>query len=193
MQLATCDLYQDFILLDPSDAATVDEYLKNNESGKGNLNADRGKSSLGPRSGKSILSPFRQADGIGHKSSVKKNIVNDLMSPGIKDTFESKENDIDSGPSPGPHNTDFGFDMNNDYSDHADLNNDEDEEDDDVWKPLNPHELGNLKIKPFKKGNCILLHSLAWVAKHYIKQSLVHTSCNYIQSSVPEKLGRIPS
>ena len=41
---------------------------------------------------------------------------------------------------------------------HMDVGNSEpedsngSEEDDDLWKPLNPHESGNLKIKPFKKG-----------------------------------------
>ncbi|XP_031737049.1 condensin-2 complex subunit H2 [Cucumis sativus] len=40
---------------------------------------------------------------------------------------------------------------------HMDVGNSEpedsngSEEDDDLWKPLNPHESGNLKIKPFKK------------------------------------------
>ncbi|CAM8995044.1 unnamed protein product [Rhodiola kirilowii] len=152
--LATCELYRDFILLDPCDAATVDDYLKDNDYGKGNCNADRG-SCLGPRSGKSFFSPLRQPGGSGHKSSTKRNLDNNLKSPSIKGTFETTDYDMDAGPSTCgiPPNDDFNFDMNDDYSDHEDINNDDEEDEDDPWKPLNPHEQGNLKIRPFKKVN----------------------------------------
>jgi condensin-2 complex subunit H2 len=29
-----------------------------------------------------------------------------------------------------------------------------DADEDDPWKPLNPHEPGNLRVKPFRKGSC---------------------------------------
>uniref|UniRef100_A0A7N0T1Z6 Condensin-2 complex subunit H2 n=1 Tax=Kalanchoe fedtschenkoi TaxID=63787 RepID=A0A7N0T1Z6_KALFE len=150
--LATCNLYRDFILLDPFDAATVDDFLKENEYNKRNWTANRG-SSLGPRSGKSSVTPMRQTGGSGFKSSNRKTLDNNLKSPGIKGTFENVDNDVDPDPSTcrTPPNDDCAFDMNDDYSDHGELSNDAEEEEDDVWQPLNPHEPGNLKIKPFKK------------------------------------------
>lgn len=47
------------------------------------------------------------------------------------------------------------FGMDNDDAGPADFgceDNDDDNDNDDPWKPLNPHEPGNLKVKPFKKG-----------------------------------------
>ncbi|CAK9138956.1 unnamed protein product [Ilex paraguariensis] len=37
------------------------------------------------------------------------------------------------------------------YSEPRDLDNSDDEDDDDPWKPLNPYEFGNLKVKPNKQ------------------------------------------
>uniref|UniRef100_A0A7N0ZZ83 Condensin-2 complex subunit H2 n=2 Tax=Kalanchoe fedtschenkoi TaxID=63787 RepID=A0A7N0ZZ83_KALFE len=149
--LATCDLYRDFILLDPFDAAAVDDYLKENELNIKNWSANRG-SSVGPRFGKNFVSPSWQT-GSGENNSNRKNLDYNLKSPGIKGTFETDDNDMDPGPSTCgiPPNDDFGFDINDNYSDPGDLSDDVEEEEDDVWKPLNPHEPGNLKIKPFKK------------------------------------------
>uniref|UniRef100_A0A5B6Z667 Condensin-2 complex subunit H2 n=1 Tax=Davidia involucrata TaxID=16924 RepID=A0A5B6Z667_DAVIN len=132
--LATNDLYQDFILLDPCDAVTVNAFLKVDKAGKGKNSVCRG-SSLNSKSRKNFQSPTRRSGGTGHKLSVGKN------------------QDCNIGPDPPAcnisENNNHEYEMDNGYSEPGELNDSDD--DDDPWKPLNPHEPGNLKVKPFKK------------------------------------------
>ncbi|KAA8548961.1 hypothetical protein F0562_000645 [Nyssa sinensis] len=141
--LATNDLYRDFILLDPCDAVTVNDFLKVDKACKGENGVCRG-SSLGSKSRKSFLSPTRHSGGTGHKLSFGKS----------QDANLNRSPRLDIGPDPPAcnisENNNHGYEMDNEYSEPGDLN-DSDDDDDDPWKPLNPHEPGNLKVKPFKK------------------------------------------
>lgn len=155
MQLATCDLYRDFILLDSCDAVAVDNFL-DSKGGKGPSDAFRA-SSVTSKGRKSFQSPSRQSGGIAHKSSAKKkNDANPFQSPRVDQRFET--NDCNLGRSPPACefvDHDDGFGMGDGYSEPEDFN---DTDEDDPWKPLNPHEPGNLKVKPYKKGLFLILH-----------------------------------
>ncbi|XWS08568.1 hypothetical protein CRYUN_Cryun40dG0013600 [Craigia yunnanensis] len=145
--LATNDLYQDFILLDPCDAVAIDDYLKGDEAGKGEYGTDRGSSRC-----KSFQSPTWRSGGTAHKSSLGKNKdANVNQSPRPDCGFGA--NDCNMGPGPPAAdnfgNVDHGFDMDDRYSEPRDL--DDSDDDNDPWKPLNPHEPGNLKVRPFRK------------------------------------------
>ena len=145
MQLATNDLYQDFILLDPCDAVAIDDYLKGDEASKGEHGSYRGSSRR-----KSFQSPTGRSGGTAHKSSLGKNKdANVNQSPRPDCSFSA--NGCNMGPDPAAAdnfgNVDHGFDMDDSYSEPRDL-----DDDDDPWKPLNPHEPGNLKVRPFRKG-----------------------------------------
>ncbi|XVF28285.1 hypothetical protein REPUB_Repub15cG0016800 [Reevesia pubescens] len=146
--LATNDLYQDFILLDPCDAVAVDHYLKGGEAGKEEWGTYKGSSRR-----KSFQSPTWRSGGTAHKSSLGKNKdANVNQSPRVDCGFGV--NDCNMGPDPPAAddfgNLDQGFDVDDRYSEPRDLD-DSDNDDNDPWKPLNPHEPGNLKVKPFRK------------------------------------------
>ncbi|XP_030975722.1 condensin-2 complex subunit H2 isoform X1 [Quercus lobata] len=145
--LATNDLYQDFILLDPCDAAAVDEFFKGDKAGKGQNSAYRGSSAR-----KSFLSPTRRSGGTARKSSIRKSQdPNLIQSPRVGCSIDNNRN-VEPNP-PSCDNFDdnnCGFDMGDRYSEPRDL--DDSDDDDDPWKPLNPHEPGNLRVKPFKKA-----------------------------------------
>lgn len=139
--LATNDLYQDFILLDPCDAVAVHDYLGAGGVSRGQSSAYRGSSTR-----KSFLSPTGLSGGASHKSQ-KFQDANVNQSPLVDSHFEV--NGCNIGPDP-PACNNFddctsGFD-----SEPRDLD-ESDDDDDDPWKPLNPHEPGNFKVKPFKK------------------------------------------
>ncbi|KAK4477845.1 hypothetical protein RD792_017108 [Penstemon davidsonii] len=140
--LATNDVYRDFILLDSCDAVEVDNFL-NCKAGKGPTNGYRG-SSVTSKGHKSFQSPSRRSGGTAHKSVGKKQDASLTHSPCVDHGFES--NDCNMGPSPPaddfPDGNSHGF---------GDLVDSDDDDDDDPWKPLNPHEPGNLKVKPYKK------------------------------------------
>ena len=146
LQLATNDLYQDFILLDPCDAVAVDSFLKGDKDCKG-VNGDCKSTPLNSKSHKSFQSPSRRSGGTAHRSHGKSS----FKEPWVDCSFAA--NDCKIGPEPPA----FDIAENNDgYSDHAGFDDSDDsDENDDPWKPLNPHESGNLKVKPFKKGGQI--------------------------------------
>ncbi|KAL1536281.1 Condensin-2 complex subunit H2 [Salvia divinorum] len=144
--LATCDLYWDFILLDSCDAVAVDNFLDTKASKEPN-NVYR-VSSVKSKGRKCILSPSRQSGGTAQKPSAKKkNDANLFQSPHVDPRYVS--NDCNIGHTPPAWDFadhDDGFERGDAYSEHEDFN-----DDDDPWKPLNPHEPGNLKVKPYKK------------------------------------------
>ncbi|KAE9594494.1 hypothetical protein Lal_00001364 [Lupinus albus] len=123
--LSTTDLYQDFILLDASDAVAVDGFVKGSKADIAQNAAERATSAR-----KTFLSPTRCSGGNAHRSSDNNNVH--PSSP----VFAGLD-DCNVG-----FNMDDGFDPSRD-SDNSDA--------DDPWKPLNPHEPGNLRVKPFKK------------------------------------------
>ncbi|XP_022749041.1 condensin-2 complex subunit H2 isoform X2 [Durio zibethinus] len=145
--LAKNDLYQDFILLDPCDAVAVDDYLKG-EAGKGEYGTYTGSSRH-----KSFQSPTWRSGGTAHKTTLGKNTnANVNQSPKVDCSFGV--NDCNMGPNhPAADNfgnADHEFDADDRYSEPRDLD-DSDDDENDPWKPLNPHEPGNLKVRPFRK------------------------------------------
>lgn len=151
MQLAASDLYRGFILLDPCDAAAVHDYLIRKKVGKGQNSVLRCSSNR-----KSFLSPTRRSGGTVKKSSLRKDQdANISQSPLADCTFEA--NNCDSGSVPpafGNYDRNHDFDMDDRCSEPGEFDDSDDE--DDPWKPLNPHEPGNLKVKPFRKG-CLIV------------------------------------
>ncbi|KAJ1407670.1 Condensin-2 complex subunit H2, C-terminal [Sesbania bispinosa] len=112
--LSTTDLYQDFILLDTSDAVAVDEFLKDRKAGTTQNGTIKGTSTR-----KSFLSPRRSGGSALKPSAAKSQRANSINSPkniSLDDKMDSDNSDAD-----------------------------------DPWKPLNPHEPGNLRVKPFRK------------------------------------------
>ncbi|TQE06583.1 hypothetical protein C1H46_007825 [Malus baccata] len=146
--LATNNLYQDFILLDPCDAVAVNDYLYVDGVGKGPNSAYRVTSER-----KSHQTP-RRSGGTACRSSLHKGKdPNMIQSPIAGCSFEANNCNIRLDP---PVCNDFGdgtqgFDMDDRYSEPGDLD-DSNDDGDDPWKPLNPHEPGNLKVKPFRKA-----------------------------------------
>ncbi|KAF9673268.1 hypothetical protein SADUNF_Sadunf10G0006600 [Salix dunnii] len=144
--LATSDLYQDFILLDPCDALAINDFLKAEGTAKAHNGPYRGSTIR-----KTFQSPTRRSGGTAHKPSLGKNWdANPIPSPVAGCSFGV--NDCKIRPDP-PVYDNFdknpGFDMEDRYSESE--NAEDSDDNDDPWKPLNPHEPGNLKVKPFKK------------------------------------------
>lgn len=148
LQLATSDLYRGFILLDPCDATAVHDYLDGDIDGRGQNSAYKGSTGR-----KSFHSPTRRSGGASHKSSVRKNQdVNISPSPLVGCSFDAYNSGIGHDP-PAPdtfNDNNSGFDMDDRHSEPGYF--DDSDGDEDPWKPLNPHEPGNLKLKPFRKG-----------------------------------------
>lgn len=155
--MATCDLYEDFLLLDISDAEAVWNYLKGlnsiNENvvsmdGSGGSKSRRG-SMLSQRGQSARKSAERSGKDKAHQTSGgnAKFVDNNVQ-------FESSSND----PNLWESNLDYtGVGQDCGPSDYGGSFSDEDDDEDDPWKPLNPHEPGDLKVKPFKKGlQCFL-------------------------------------
>ncbi|XP_068663199.1 condensin-2 complex subunit H2 [Aristolochia californica] len=150
--LATNDLYEDFLLLDPSDAGAVYDFVHGSSTVGRNAGVV-GSSMRSKTHRSSMQSPARQSGGSAHKSGTGKRSEDNLkQTPGINIGFETAYNNIWSEP----HRDDvsegnvlYGRDFDNEYSETRD---DSDDDEDDPWKPLNPHECGDLKVKPFKKG-----------------------------------------
>ncbi|XP_011010877.1 PREDICTED: condensin-2 complex subunit H2-like [Populus euphratica] len=144
--LATNDLYQDFILLDPCDALAINDFLKADDAGKAQNGPYRGSSIR-----KTFQSPARRSGGTANKPSLGKNRdANPMPSPVAGCSFGVNDCKIRPDP-PVYDNFDENprFDMEDRYSDPE--NAEDSDDNDDPWKPLNPHEPGNLKVKPFKK------------------------------------------
>ncbi|KAI4345390.1 hypothetical protein L6164_012518 [Bauhinia variegata] len=146
--LYTTYMYKDFMLLDKSDAVAVDEFLKGNQADTGHNGACRETPTR-----KSFLSPTTRSGGTANKSSAGKNRrANSNHSPQINCEFDANNAQPSSPASAGFGKGNFGFDMGYGSDASGDLNN---SDDDDPWKPLNPHEPGNLKVKPFRKVKAV--------------------------------------
>ncbi|XP_010278755.2 PREDICTED: condensin-2 complex subunit H2-like isoform X2 [Nelumbo nucifera] len=149
--LATNDLYQGFLLLDPCDAVAVNDFLKGDKTCTGHNVAQRG-SSLRSKTHKSFQSPTRFSGGTALKTSVgQSHDVNANQSPIVSCNFADNDNNMWSDPHACsvPENNHHGDEMDGGYS--RPRNDSDDLDDDDPWKPLNPHEPGNLKVKAFRK------------------------------------------
>ncbi|GAB4843638.1 hypothetical protein Ancab_013603 [Ancistrocladus abbreviatus] len=148
--LATNDLYRDFILLDPCDAVVVDDFLKGDRVGEGQNDGQRG-SSLHSKACKSFLSPTRHSGGTTRKSSQRKTQEDARQTSPVGYGFEDNcRVGLDSSACNIPDNNNYGFETDDHYSVPRGFD-DSDGDDDDPWMPLNPHEPGTLKVKPFRK------------------------------------------
>ncbi|KAI3928029.1 hypothetical protein MKW98_023630 [Papaver atlanticum] len=153
--LSTCDLYEDFILLDPCDAGEIQKFIKRSRAA-----VNHRASSVRSKGRKTFGQTPSRTGGTGCRKSTQKHNVNPEKSPMIgcnQDNSISQDPPDCSFPendSHGDDNNDYhGDDKNNGgYSLHESMSEDDTDED-DPWKPLNPHEPGTLKVKPFKKGN----------------------------------------
>ncbi|KAE8677614.1 Condensin-2 complex subunit H2 [Hibiscus syriacus] len=155
--LSTNDLYQDFILLDPYDSVAVDDYLKGNVAGKGEHGTNKGSSRR-----KTCQSPTRHSGGTARKSSHRKNAdTNVNQTPRADCDFGVDERNMGHDPSVADDfgNVDHGFDMDDRHSEPRDLD-DSDDDNNDPWEPLNPHEPGNLKVRPFRKVKASRKHAV---------------------------------
>lgn len=152
LQLATSDIYRDFILLDSCDAIAVDNFL-DPKVGQGPSNVYVG-GSVTSKGRQSFLSPSRRSGGTAQKASVtKKQDANHMQSPCLDHGLEPNDCNVGCSPAHEFPNDDFG--MADGFSEPGDLN--ESDDDDDPWKPLDPHATGNLKVKPYKRGNSYCL------------------------------------
>ncbi|KAI9123306.1 hypothetical protein K1719_006195 [Acacia pycnantha] len=143
--LATTDLYRDFILLDTSDAAALNEYVRVNKAETEQNGAYRGSSNR-----KSFHSPRGRSTGSAHKNSAAKSQhANPNCTPQPNSRFDADNIPINSPASAGFNNCNTGLHVD-DGCDAYHSNSSSDDED-DPWKPLNPHEPGNLRVKPFRK------------------------------------------
>ncbi|KAK1408630.1 hypothetical protein QVD17_40565 [Tagetes erecta] len=148
--LATSDIYRDFILLDASDAVAVDDFLGCDANDTIRKSGFRGGNSTGSKSRKSFMSPSKCSGGSRHKLSAgKAQNHGQNLSPFVDNHFEKNDNNAHSHAHGCDVNMDHDFDMDDGFSQPGPF--DDSDEDDDPWKPLNPHEPGKLKVKPFKK------------------------------------------
>nr|CAD1819240.1 unnamed protein product [Ananas comosus var. bracteatus] len=144
--LATCDFYGDFLLLDPCDAPAVDDFLQTNYVVEESVLPSRGSSVRSKGRNGFFASPTGRSGGSARKSTHKETQGINL-DRNLEQNFDFVDND----------------NYNRDYPDHnnfegeqpnfgcSSVRDDSDDEYEDPWKPLNPHEPGDLKIKPFKK------------------------------------------
>ncbi|KAL6656633.1 hypothetical protein ACP70R_004413 [Stipagrostis hirtigluma subsp. patula] len=163
--LATCDFYEDFLLLDPRDAPAVLDFLQGKSCGKENV-AHRGSSAPSKNRTNVFTSPNLRSGGTGRKLTPGKTQGDPYQTQEI-DPEQSQENATQT-----QEDIDFGVNYNhwsdhpgdNDFP-HADMSHPDDvsagcqdvgdeSDDEDPWKPLNPHEPGNLKIRPYRRVKC---------------------------------------
>ncbi|KAL4556618.1 hypothetical protein LXL04_039276 [Taraxacum kok-saghyz] len=88
------------------------------------------------------MSPSRRSGGL-------------FMSPNKRSAGKGVDHGQSQNPCDGKndhHMDEHDFNMDDGFSQPEAF--DDDDDDEDPWKPLNPHEMGNLKVKPFKNG-CI--------------------------------------
>lgn len=142
--LATCDFYGDFLLLDPCDAGGIDSFLQNSTSHKEQFSTHKGITPSGQKMRENdFRSPVRKSGGSFKPSLKKGQNVNNTESSVEYNPFD--EDSVLSGPDTTQN---YGEESHSGFADTQD----DFDEDEDPWKPLNPHEPGNLKIKPFRKG-----------------------------------------
>ncbi|GMH08291.1 hypothetical protein Nepgr_010131 [Nepenthes gracilis] len=146
--IATNYPYRNFILLDPCDAIVVDNLLKGDKAGEVQCGS-HWRSSFTSKARKSFLSPTRHSGEMPRKSSNRKKLDN-TGQPSCG--FEG--DNCNAGPDPSDHNIpengNYGSEIEDHYFGYANEDG-YDSDGDDPWKPLNPHEPGNLKVKPFRK------------------------------------------
>ncbi|KAG6468951.1 condensin-2 complex subunit H2-like [Zingiber officinale] len=152
--LATCAFYGDFLLLDPSDARAVYDFSRASKGDDNDIVTHTGTPARSKTARNSFNSPTIRSLGAACKSNFGKNQGSELNKISENNCAFEINNDTQIPT--------FHIGIDN-YSDHDNCQVDEpnfgcstprdesDGDDDDPWKPLNPHELGNLKVKPNKR------------------------------------------
>lgn len=155
LQLATCTFYGDFLLLDPCDAPAVFDFLHGNNSDKENSVAHRSSSAPSKSRINAFTSPNGRSGGTGRKLNPEK---------GQGDPDPTQENNLDQSQEINENVTqepigdfslggnDWSYDNMPPSDGAAEGPDDGDDSDEDPWRSLDPHEPGNLKIIPYRKG-----------------------------------------
>ncbi|GJN11616.1 hypothetical protein PR202_ga29817 [Eleusine coracana subsp. coracana] len=155
--LATCNFYGNFLLLDPCDAPAVFDFLQGKSSGKENSAAHQRSSVRSIRRTSAFTSPDGRSVGTGRR-------LNPEEGQGDPDPTQEKNPDQSQGINENETQQNISnFSLGgNDWSyddmppsdgaaECPDDGDDSDEE--DPWRPLDPHEPGNLKIRPYRRGH----------------------------------------
>ncbi|XP_039135245.1 condensin-2 complex subunit H2 [Dioscorea cayenensis subsp. rotundata] len=149
--LATCSFYGDFLLLDPCDAGAVNSFLNADPFEKENTAPYRGSSVRSKSPHSFYPSSTGKSKGAAHLSSPSNDQDAKLNQVPVNScNFEINNDNQWSAP-----HGDASFHQDDTWNDREpfpDVRDDSDDDSEDPWKPLNPHEPGNLKIKPFRKG-----------------------------------------
>ncbi|KAJ0966915.1 hypothetical protein J5N97_023832 [Dioscorea zingiberensis] len=149
--LATCNFYGDFLLLDPCDAGAVNSFLNTDPLEKERTAPHRGSSVRSKSQRSFYLSPTGRSKEAIHLSSPCNNQDAYLNQFPVNNcNFEISNDNQWSAP-----HGDTSFHQDDTWNGRepfADVRDDSDDDSEDPWKPLNPHEPGTLKIRPFKKG-----------------------------------------
>uniref|UniRef100_A0ACD5XWR1 Uncharacterized protein n=1 Tax=Avena sativa TaxID=4498 RepID=A0ACD5XWR1_AVESA len=154
--LATCGFYGDFLLLDPRDAPAVFDFLQGKVSGKEDFLAHRGGSAPSEIRKNVFASPNVRSGGTARRRTPGK-----VQEPQETVTEKSQESpdhnqgsDVYGGDWPDhPVEPDVpGASMSEpDDTDPGCPDPGDDSDDEDPYRSLDPHEPGNLKIKPYKR------------------------------------------
>lgn len=170
--LSTCNFYKDFLLLDPCDAGAVFSFMQSICIDKEQPSLQKGSSFRSKNKDNIFTSPTRRSTP--RRSSVRKKHGTPLDDiPESNHTLDIQ--DIDNTRS-APH---LEHDYNDDLHDEQQFGvpnvcgETDSEEDEDPWKPLNPHEPGNLKIKPYR------------ASKSFGRKSTCNTKTNPVTSQFP--------
>ncbi|KAG8080352.1 hypothetical protein GUJ93_ZPchr0007g3101 [Zizania palustris] len=167
--LATCGFYGDFLLLDPCDAPAVFDFLQGKCSAKEDIFAERGSSVRSKSRSNVFSSPNGRSGVTGRKSTpgkiqdgnpdqTQENNPEQSQELNANQTQENVHdfNENDNHCSDHPVDHDFPDD-DMPHADDADAmcqDIGDDSDSDDPWRPLNPHEPGNLKIRPYRRVKC---------------------------------------
>lgn len=165
VQLVTSILHRDFLLLDPSDTASVDVYL--------GFNGGRKNSPLSgyvrtPRGG-SLVTPGKKHGSAGKARTPRSAQAAPTEEHGKPEAFAPMDHDFPEAPPSPEHAGSVHFEWPDNSMDHDDSADDlgeggasspGKEEEANPWVPLNPHEMGSLLVKPYKRGNLNPHHSV---------------------------------
>lgn len=183
MQLATCSFYGDFLLLDPCDAGAVNSFLNADPFEKENTAPYRGSSVRSKSPHSFYPSSTGKSKGAAHLSSPSNDQDAKLNQVPVNScNFEINNDNQWSAP-----HGDASFHQDDTWNDREpfpDVRDYSDDDSEDPWKPLNPHEPGNLKIKPFRKGfyDIIISPYLSWYKViflcQYVHIFFAHTLLN---------------
>ncbi|KAM0942310.1 putative condensin II complex subunit H2, condensin-2 complex subunit H2 [Dioscorea sansibarensis] len=149
--LATCSFYGDFLLLDPCDAGAVNSFLNADPLEKENTAPCRGSSVRSKSQHSFYPSSTGKFKGAAHLSSPCNDQDSNLNQVPVNSCNFEINND-NQWSAPYGHASFHQDDTWHDRVPFPDVRDDSDDDSEDPWKPLNPHEPGNLKFKPFRKG-----------------------------------------